>query len=461
VVAGAEAFGHTRGPVPVDIQKKTWLADLVDAQLGGYDPAAARMRLPRDLRDPDPEGPDLESRARLLVVRSLRRRLVEAGAPPPAAFTGIVEGHVALLLDLALLLGAPFEIAERRAEVATILAAGTGDLTDALKVAPARSRSTVPAAAVGRTLVRTGDALLRVLYPPGDPQGGLSLYAGTVAIQRRLLARVALHYFQQVNLDPDFVVAQLEQGQDELVLLVETLAGLAAADAPVSLHVRHLVHRQIDRLDLDRERAPRARAAISAPREPEDICLAAPPRLRRFLLEQLLLAALGRTDGNTAHGDFIGRFAQAAGISPEELAAMQIEAAAFHADHQEWFRAFGLPESPEWSELAEEWNEFGERMVEKVAAVVTENMEAIATELRETGELGSLLAKATKGQTLTAAERKKVKEQLIDLAKTVPALAIFAAPGGLVLLPLLAKLLPFSLLPSAFQSKGKGGAKGR
>ena len=42
--------------------------------------------------------------------------------------------------------------------------------------------------------------------------------------------------------------------------------------------------------------------------------------------------------------------------------------------------------------------------------------------------------------------------ELIDLAKTIPALAIFAAPGGLLLLAALAKVLPFSILPSAFQA---------
>ncbi len=225
---------------------------------------------------------------------------------------------------------------------------------------------------------------------------------------------------------------------------------------PVQLHSRHVIHHQLERLGLDRERGQRARAMVTSPRQPEEICQDAPPRLRRFLLEQLLLADLGLPAGSTAHGDYVARFAEAAGIAPEELAAMQIEAAAFHADHEEWFRAFGLPVSPEWSELAEEWNEFGERMVEKVAAVVAENMEAIVTEIRETGELGTLLAKATTGQKLSATERRKVKDQLIDLAKAVPALAIFAAPGGMVLLPLLAKLLPFDLLPSAFQSKKKG-----
>ena len=43
-----------------------------------------------------------------------------------------------------------------------------------------------------------------------------------------------------------------------------------------------------------------------------------------------------------------------------------------------------------------------------------------------------------------------MREQLLDLAKTIPALAIFAAPGGMLLLPILLKLLPFNLLPSSF-----------
>ena len=439
--------------MPVDLREKTWLADLVDAQLDGYDPAAARLRLPRELRDPGPEGPNLESRARMLVARSLRRRLVEAGAAPEQALTRTVEGHVSLLLDLALLLGAPFEPTRRRAELAAILAGGTGELSAALKATPPSGPGTPSAAATERAFSKSGEALLRIHHPPGDPNGGLSLYSGRVSIQRRLLARVALHYLQTGSLDAAHVKAQLAQAQDELLLLVEALAGLLESDGPLPLHSRHVVHLQLERLGLDRERAQRARNRVAQPRDAEAICQACPQPLRRFLLEQLLLAGLGRSEATTAHGDFIAAFAGTAGLSPEDLAAMQIEAAAFHADHEEWFRAFGLPDSPEWAELAEEWNEFGERMVEKVAAVVTENLEAIAAEFRKTGELGSLLGKATTGQKLTAAERRKVKEQLIDLAKAVPALAIFAAPGGLVLLPLLAKLLPFNLLPSSFQSK--------
>src|SRR5512137_960199 len=112
----------------VDIARKTWLEDLVAEALSGYDPAAARLRLPREVRDPDPEGPSLEARARMLVVRSLRRRLVEPGAPEgpteeAAAFLAPVEEHVALLLALALLHGVPFDAAHRRAELGAVFAA--------------------------------------------------------------------------------------------------------------------------------------------------------------------------------------------------------------------------------------------------------------------------------------------------------------------------------------------------
>jgi hypothetical protein len=68
------------------------------------------------------------------------------------------------------------------------------------------------------------------------------------------------------------------------------------------------------------------------------------------------------------------------------------------------------------------------------------------------GELSSLLGRLARGQTLAAAERRRMREQLVDLAKVIPALAIFAAPGGVLLLAALVKLLPQSFLPSALHA---------
>ena len=442
------------------LDSKDWLSAAIDAHLDGHDPAVVRGRLPRELRDADPEGPDAEARARMLVARSLRHRLLDRQSMDDETSVGTVDGHLVMLLDLAALLEVPFDPAVRRAEIATVLAAATGDVDGALAVAP---RKGVPpsAAEVRRTLARAGQRLLRVHFPPGDPGKGLPLYAGTVAIQRRLMARLALNYLPAGELDPGAAGADQEQARDEELLLVEALSGLATADPLAPRPDRRVVSRQLERIGLDRERVQAARAAAAAPREPEQIVADTPPRLRHFLVEQLLLASLGMPAGSTPRAEYLARFAGAADIAPDRLASMQVEAAAFHADHQAWFRAFGLPEDAGWSELTDEWNEFGERMVDKVATVITENLDAIALELRETGELGTLLAKAAAGQPLDAAERRKVKEQLIDVAKAVPALAIFAAPGGMVLLPLLAKLLPFDVLPSSFSQKGRDAARAK
>jgi hypothetical protein len=93
------------------------------------------------------------------------------------------------------------------------------------------------------------------------------------------------------------------------------------------------------------------------------------------------------------------------------------------------------------------------RALELLWKSLEKNLRWVMQEIRETGELSVLLSRAARGQTLSADERKRMRAQLIDLAKAIPALAIFAAPGGVLLLIFLAKVLPFSLLPSAFREQ--------
>lgn len=93
------------------------------------------------------------------------------------------------------------------------------------------------------------------------------------------------------------------------------------------------------------------------------------------------------------------------------------------------------------------------KWVDRIVHEISVNAGRINQEVRETGELAALLSKAAAGQKLSEEERGKVREQLLDLAKIVPSLAILAAPGGTLILAALLKVLPFSLLPSAFQKK--------
>ena len=89
----------------------------------------------------------------------------------------------------------------------------------------------------------------------------------------------------------------------------------------------------------------------------------------------------------------------------------------------------------------------------RLARAVLENADALWREIRETGDLGVLLARRASGQTLTDEEQRRMREQLIDVVKAVPALAVFALPGGFVLLPLLLRVLPFDIRTSAFADR--------
>lgn len=87
--------------------------------------------------------------------------------------------------------------------------------------------------------------------------------------------------------------------------------------------------------------------------------------------------------------------------------------------------------------------------IQEIKESIYKNKKRLAKEIRESKELFSLLTKSTH-KKLTSEEKKKVKEQLLDICKSVPALAVFLLPGGAILLPLLIKLIP-DILPSAFR----------
>ncbi len=83
-----------------------------------------------------------------------------------------------------------------------------------------------------------------------------------------------------------------------------------------------------------------------------------------------------------------------------------------------------------------------------VSKLISRNSKRLINELKESKDVMVLLSKSTV-RDLTDAEQKKVQEQLIDIFKSIPSLAIFMLPGGALLLPLVIKFIP-KLLPSAF-----------
>lgn len=93
--------------------------------------------------------------------------------------------------------------------------------------------------------------------------------------------------------------------------------------------------------------------------------------------------------------------------------------------------------------------QFYKQSASTVKLLIIRNKDRLTRELEESGELVVLLGQSTI-RDLSAEEKSKVREQLLDVCKTIPSLTIFLLPGGTVLLPLLVKFIP-KLLPSSFQ----------
>ena len=91
---------------------------------------------------------------------------------------------------------------------------------------------------------------------------------------------------------------------------------------------------------------------------------------------------------------------------------------------------------------------FYENSSKVVSKLIKRNSRRLTKELSESKEAMALLAQSTQ-RSLTDDEQKKVQSQLLDIFKSIPSLAIFMLPGGMLLLPLFIKFIP-KLLPSAF-----------
>ncbi len=93
--------------------------------------------------------------------------------------------------------------------------------------------------------------------------------------------------------------------------------------------------------------------------------------------------------------------------------------------------------------------------VNRFQAFVQKNKKKIVSEVLESKELIELLRKSM-NEDLSPEEKEKIREQILDVLKTIPSLAIFALPGGAFVLPILLKILPEEILiPSSFRNKSE------
>ena len=380
-------------------------------------------------------------------AQDLAIELDPQAAPGVRAYAHFVAGLVRLCARAAALSHARWFLSgaigehgvrARRAQMLAVLAAASGEMETAARLFADPTAVPNP---LEKLADKTAARLSRRYLAARGPFAGLPLHNGLCAIEARTCATIALSAFGHSRISPGASALAAKAALSWRALLVELLAGLARAQEDGKA-TRKGIEQVIRSQRLPVREARALRRALVHPREVEQIAPALhSDALRRFMLTQVLLAALVDGRLEAAELAFVERLARTVGVDGATLARLEAEVSDFYREHKDALAALRLAETPEGLPHA---------LTTRLEAAVLDNLDRLLQEIRETRELGELLAKAAAGGTLSGDERAKIRQQLIDLAKTIPALAIFAAPGGMLLLPILLKLLPFNLLPSSF-----------
>lgn len=387
--------------------------------------------------------------ARDLLAPSLRAALEAAGVEEgPLLTIGLLTTQWELLQEISDLYGNTGSVVERQLELLTITALGLEHYKLARKLHKAHL-----AVASGKA-VKLGKLAAQVerrLAPRGKlPEAHKAFGVGIgLAFQKaRVLARLAADYYERAVIEEEGLARLHSFSRAETVDLVEILIALAWADGTIEDRERNLIEQQIALARL----APSDARVLLKRLEPGPQGGAPPLDLqpidasaRRFVLEQAVLLTLVDDRQDAAEEALLRQICRDLGGVEGELDQILVEVMAFYREKRDSIQGFG-PVSP--SRLTALRSTLGER----AQLAVQDNLRKVVQEVRETGELAKLLTAASVRE-LTPEEFAKVKAQLLDVCRTIPALAVFMIPGGAFLLPLLIKALPFSILPSAFNEE--------
>lgn len=165
--------------------------------------------------------------------------------------------------------------------------------------------------------------------------------------------------------------------------------------------------------------------------------------LRKYILELAILTIWSDKIVEESEKEFIKRLADKLFFDQNELDSSMLAIESFVISN--W-------EHVHYLQSKHNFHIIRARFTKRMGRILKKNQKAITQEIRESKELMELLYKSTK-EHLTSTEKEKVKEQLIDILKTLPTFVIIALPGSFITIPLLLKLLPKSAFPSAFKSE--------
>jgi hypothetical protein len=359
---------------------------------------------------------------------------------PQAFFLSALAREFDLCGSAALVVHRELSAETRRRDLLVFLAAliGTESILERAELLaespPDDSQSERLAQALSRPVRRRGQALT------SDPILGLPIHNGLVYSDARFLGRLAVDTYRRGRFSRRVAARFRTFANRERAALAEALMLLARAEHAPSPAMRRAILAQLRELGLPSDLWRSVRDALEKPRAPEAIAASIrSKRTRTFLLEQVVLGALADGWRSPKERQFLRNLAQTLGIPEDELARIEADLAEFYAAQPDFVDRFRVQDR-----LAD----LREQLLGRIDEIVERNWSVLVYEARQGRELTQALSILARGGKLDLEQRRRLREQLLDLAKTIPSLALVAAPGGLLLTMALAKVLPQSFLPS-------------
>ncbi|MEL6628781.1 MAG: LETM1 domain-containing protein [Bacteroidota bacterium] len=233
-------------------------------------------------------------------------------------------------------------------------------------------------------------------------------------------------------------------GIDARMRILKVIAAAAHSDGKVTTFERTLFNFFLQSAHLP---APQKRKATKLLREGvkvEDIDtdFMSTWLLKKYFLELAILTIWAKRTINEEEEGFLMDLAIKMELSEQELLDS--------IDNVRGFISRSL-DHVHYLQIKQNYRIVSERMIHRMRIIVRKNQRMIAEEIQESRELVYLLRQSSVRE-LSEEEWEKVREQLLDILRSIPAFAIFMLPFGSITLPILLRIIPkYILYPSSFR----------
>lgn len=216
--------------------------------------------------------------------------------------------------------------------------------------------------------------------------------------------------------------------------VVKVIACAAHANHTIEYEERRLMDFFVQSAELSQDRRREAKKIFDQGMPLEEINLPTNNSwlLKKYFLEIAILTIWADKRVEEAEEIFLRKFCTYLDFTNDDLENSMLAIEGFVLEN--WEQLNHLQNKQDYHQVSEQF-------IERMNRVATSHKNRLLKEVKESGELMTLLKKA-KSSELDDTEKVHMQELLIDVLKTIPTFSIFSLPQRFLTLPMLLKILP-------------------